>query len=187
MALRNSDRRWGWPSMSLHWLIAILIFGLLMVGFVMVQLPKSPKYFWVFDLHKSIGITVLALMLVRLVWRLYAGAPQPVPGTSALQRWMANLVHLGLYLMLFIMPIAGWLYDSASGLRAMKFFGLFTVPKLIAPNPQIKDLAHEVHVWGAIILTVLILAHIGGALLHHWGQRDRTLYRMLPAAFEKKS
>ncbi len=187
MALRNFDQRWGWPSMSLHWLIAILIFGLLMVGFVMVQLPKSPRYFWVFDMHKSIGITVLALMLLRLIWRLYASAPKPVPGTSALQRWAANLAHLGLYLMLFIMPFSGWLYDSASGLRAMKFFGLFTIPKLIEPNPQIKALAHEVHVWGAILLSALIIAHIAGALLHHYGKGDRTLMRMLPARFEKTS
>lgn len=184
MSSRNTETRWGWPSISLHWLIAVLIVTLLVVGFVMVQLPKSPRYFWVFDLHKSVGLTVLALMLLRLAWRLHAGAPRPVPGTSPLQHFAARAAHLGLYLLALGMPIAGWLYDSASGLRALKYFGLFTVPKLVAPNPQIKDLAHEFHVVGGLILTLLILIHIGGALVHHLVQRDRTLLRMLPRRFD---
>ena len=185
MPLRNTETRWGWPSMSLHWLIAALILVMLMVGFVMVQLPKTPKYFWIYDLHKSIGLTVLVLMLVRLGWRLYAGAPRPEPGTAAWQRVAAQLTHLGLYVLVLGMPIAGWLYDSASGLRALKYFGLFTVPKLIAPNPEIKDLAHTFHVYGALLLTLVIFMHVGGALMHHLFLRDRTLTRMLPRAFEK--
>ena len=185
MSLRNSETRWGWPAMSLHWLIALLIVALLVVGFVMVQLPKTPKYFWIYDLHKSIGLTVLALMLVRLGWRLYAGVPKPVPGTTRLQHLAAVIVHAGLYVLAIGMPLAGWLYDSASGLRAMKFFGLFVVPKLVEPNPAIKDMAHTFHVVGALILVVLILMHVGGALLHHLILRDRTLTRMLPRMFDK--
>ena len=186
MSLRNTDSRWAWPSMTLHWLIAILIFALLMVGFVMVQLPKTPRYFWIYDLHKSIGLSVLFLMLIRLGWRLYAGAPKPEPGTTRLQHISAQAAHVALYLLAIGMPLAGWLYDSASGLRAMKFFGLFTVPKLIGPNPEIKQLAHDFHVYGALILTLVILMHIAGAMLHHLILRDRTLWRILPRRFEKK-
>lgn len=185
MSLRNTNDRWAWPSMTLHWLIALLILALLGVGFVMVELPRSPRYFWVYDLHKSIGLTVLALMLLRLAWRIHAGAPKPVPGTSTWQHLMAQAVHLAIYFVALAMPISGWLYDSASGLRVLKFFGGFEVPKLVSPNPDIKNLAHEFHEWGAWLLIALILMHAGAALVHHWVQRDRTLWRMLPASFEK--
>lgn len=184
MPLRNTDDRWAWPSMTLHWLIAALILALLAVGMVMVELPRSPRYFWVYDLHKSLGLAVLALMLLRLGWRLYAGAPRPVPGTSAAQHLLAQGVHLAIYVLALALPISGWLYDSASGLRAMKFFGAFTVPKLVSPDLALKNLAHAVHEWGAWLLIALIVLHAGGALIHHLVQRDRTLSRMLPASFE---
>ena len=185
MSLRNTDDRWAWPSMTLHWLIAVLILALLAVGWVMVDLPRTPRYFWVYDLHKSIGLTVLALMLLRLGWRLYAGAPRPVPGTGAAQHLAAQAVHVAIYVVALAMPISGWLYDSASGLRALRFFGMVTVPKLVAPDPQLKDLSHGVHEWGAWVLIALIVAHAGAALVHHLVQRDRTLWRMLPASFEQ--
>src|SRR5690606_4999356 len=122
---------------------------------------------------------------VRLAWRLYAGAPKPEPGTPLWQNLVASATHWAIYALALAMPISGWLYDSASGLRALKFFGLATVPKLVAPNPDIKDTSHAVHEYGAWLLIALILMHAGAALYHHFIQRDRTLLRMLPAAFEK--
>lgn len=184
MSLRNTNERWGWMSQSLHWAIAVLILTLLVVGMVMVELPRSPKYFWVFDLHKSVGLTVLLLMLVRIGWRFYAGAPEPVPGTSALQNIAAQAMHWALYGLALALPISGWLYDSASGLRALKFFGLITIPKLTAPDVELKNMALDFHHWGAWILLALILMHVGAALLHHFLHKDRTLARMLPRAFE---
>lgn len=185
MPLRNTDARWGWPSMTLHWVIALLILTLLALGFVMGELPRSPKYFWVYDLHKSLGLTVLALMLIRLAWRLYAGAPKPEPGTPGWQNLLAHATHWAIYALALAMPISGWLYDSASGLRALKFFGLVTVPKIVAPDPGIKSTSHDIHEYGAWLLIALILMHAGAALYHHFIQRDRTLSRMLPASFEK--
>ncbi len=185
MSLRNSEHRWNWPSQVLHWSIAALILGLAALGFLLGELPRSPKYFWVYDLHKSLGLTVLALMVLRLVWRLYAGAPKPVPGTPTWQNAVASVTHWAIYIMAFAMPISGWLYDSASGLRALKFFKLFTVPKLSAPNPELKNLAFDIHSWGIWILLALVLAHAGAALWHHFIQKDRTLMRMLPASLEK--
>ena len=109
-------------------MIALLILALGVVGLTMDELPKTPKYFWVYTAHKSIGITVLALVLFRLGWRLYAGAPKPVPGVPSWQERIASATHVLLYVLMFAIPLSGWLYDSASGLRPFRWFGLVDVP-----------------------------------------------------------
>lgn len=185
MTLKNTDDRWGTVSQSLHWLIVVLILGLGVVGLIMDELPKTPKYFWVYTMHKSFGITVLALMLVRLGWRVYAGAPKPVAGTPGWQHAAASLTHFLLYALALGIPLSGWLYDSASGLRPFKFFGLFAMPKLVAPDDALKALTHELHEWGFWLLIALVAAHAGAALYHHLFQHDATLARMLPRSWLK--
>lgn len=180
MSARNTPDRWGSVSQTLHWLIAALILLLGVVGLTMGELPKTPKYFWVYTAHKSLGLTVLALVIVRLGWRLYAGAPKPVPGTPVWQERIADATHALLYVMIFAIPLSGWLYDSASGLRPFRWFGLVAVPKLSAPNEHLRDLSHTVHEWGFWLLIAVVLAHAGAAFYHHLFQRDATLARMLP-------
>ncbi|XQA63929.1 cytochrome b [Xanthomonas sacchari] len=180
MSARNTPDRWGSVSQTLHWLIAGLILLLGVVGLTMGELPKTPKYFWVYTAHKSLGLTVLALVIVRLGWRLYAGAPKPVPGTPGWQERIADATHALLYVMIFAIPLSGWLYDSASGLRPFRWFGLIAVPKLSAPNEHLRDLSHTVHEWGFWLLIAVVLAHAGAAFYHHLFQRDATLARMLP-------
>lgn len=180
MSARNTPDRWGSVSQTLHWLIAALILLLGVVGLTMGELPKTPKYFWVYTVHKSLGLTVLALVIVRLGWRLYAGAPKPVPGTPGWQERIADATHALLYVMIFAIPLSGWLYDSASGLRPFRWFGLVAVPKLSAPNEHLRDLSHTVHEWGFWLLIAVVLAHAGAAFYHHLFQRDATLARMLP-------
>ena len=180
MSLKNTADRWGGVSKTLHWLIALLILALGIVGLLMGELPKTPKYFWVYTAHKSIGISVLALVALRLLWRLHAGAPKPVPGTPSWQERVASATHWLLYVLMFAIPLAGWLYDSASGLRPFKLFGLFEMPKLVAPSEQAAQLSHALHEWGFWALILLVLAHAGAALYHHVHQRDATLARMLP-------
>ncbi len=180
MTLKNTDDRWGAVSQGFHWLIVVLILGLGVVGLTMGELPKTPKYFWVYTMHKSFGITVLALMLLRLAWRLYAGAPKPVAGTPGWQHAIATVTHWLLYALALAMPLSGWLYDSASGLRPFKLFGLFAMPKLVAPDESLKSLSHDLHEWGFWLLIALVAAHAGAALYHHLFQQDDTLKRMLP-------
>lgn len=180
MTLKNTPDRWGSVSKSLHWLIALLILALGIVGLLMGELPKTPKYFWVYTAHKSIGITVLVLVVLRLLWRLYAGAPRPVPGTPGWQERIAGATHWLLYVMMFAIPLSGWLYDSASGLRPFKLFGLLEMPKLVAPDERAAQLTHAFHEWGFWALILVVLAHAGAALYHHLQQRDATLVRMLP-------
>lgn len=180
MTAKNTPAAWGSVSQILHWLIALLILALGVVGLTMGELPKTPKYFWVYTAHKSIGITVLALVLLRLGWRLYAGAPKPVPGVPSWQERIASATHVLLYVLMFAIPLSGWLYDSASGLRPFKLFGLVTMPKLSGPNESIRDLSHGAHVWLFWVLVALIVLHAGAALYHHVFQKDETLTRMLP-------
>ena len=180
MSLKNTADRWGSISKTLHWLIAVLILALGIVGLLMGELPRTPKYFWVYTAHKSLGITVLALVALRLGWRLYAGAPQPVPGTPSWQERIASATHWLLYGLMFAIPLSGWLYDSASGLRPFKLFGLVEMPKLVAANEQAAQLSHALHEWGFWLLILTVLAHAGDAFYHHDHQRDATLARMLP-------
>ena len=180
MTAKNTPAAWGSVSQILHWLIALLILALGVVGLTMGELPKTPKYFWVYTAHKSIGITVLALVVLRLAWRLYAGAPRPVPGTPGWQERVASATHWLLYAMMLAIPLSGWLYDSASGLRPFKLFGLLEMPKLVAPDEGAAQLSHALHEWGFWLLILVVLAHAGAALYHHIQQRDATLVRMLP-------
>jgi cytochrome b561 len=181
MSLKNTATQWGSVSKWLHWLIALLVVLLGIVGLIMGELPRTPKYFWVYTAHKSLGITVLTLAIARLGWRLYAGAPQPVAGTPHWQERLASATHLLLYVMIFALPLSGWLYDSASGLRPFKLFGMVEMPKLVAPSEQISAVSHSVHEWGFWLLILVALAHAGAAFYHHIIQRDATLLRMLPS------
>lgn len=179
MSPRNIER-WGGVSQFLHWTIAVLILLIGAVGLVMGDLPRSPRWFWVYAAHKSLGLTVLALVVVRLGWRLYAGAPPPVPGTPRWQARLASAVHVLLYAMVLAMPLSGWLYDSASGLRPLRWFGQVEVPKLVAPDTAVAGAAHGAHEWLFWLLVLLVLAHAGAALYHHFVRHDATLARMLP-------
>jgi len=179
MSLKNIDR-WGGVSQLLHWTIAVLILSIGAVGLVMGELPRSPKWFWVYTMHKSLGLTVLALVLVRIAWRLYAGAPPPVEGTPRWQARLASLTHGAIYFLILAMPLSGWLYDSASGLRPFRWFGLAEVPKLSPPNEALAGAMHETHELAFWVLIALVVGHAGAALYHHYVQRDTTLTRMLP-------
>ncbi|HRN62992.1 MAG TPA: cytochrome b [Luteimonas sp.] len=180
MTLKNTDDRWGSVSQAFHWLIVLLILGLAIVGLTMGELPRTPKYFWVYTAHKSMGITVLVLMLLRLAWRLYAGAPRPVAGTPGWQAAIASVTHWLLYALALAIPLSGWLYDSASGLRPFRYFGQFDMPKLVAPNEWLADRARDTHELLFWVLVVLVALHAGAAIYHHLFQRDDTLVRMLP-------
>lgn len=181
MSLKNTADRWGPVSQALHWLIVLLVLVLAIVGLSLDSLPKTPKYFWVFTLHKSVGISVLALVLLRLGWRLYAGAPLPVAGTPAWQARVASATHALLYALLLAMPLSGWLYDSASGLRPFRWFGVVAMPKLAAPDEALAGSAHEAHEWLFWALVALVALHAAAALHHHVFRNDPTLSRMLPA------
>ena len=179
--LRNTATQWGWVSVTLHWLTVLAIIGLGIVGTQMDDLATGMFKVKVYALHKSVGLTVLGLTVLRLAWRLYAGAPAMVP-MPRWQRLAAHGSHFTLYALLLAMPLSGWLLHSASSSAgyALRWFGMFKVPALVAYDPAIKAMAHDVH--EALFKLILLVAavHIAAAFKHHFADRDQTLRRMLP-------
>lgn len=181
MRIGNDAQHWGAVSMALHWLTVVLIIGQGTVGLLMTEMARSPQKISVYALHKSFGLTVLALTVLRLLWRWYAGAPEPVPGMPRWQTRIAHAMHGALYALLLAIPMSGWLFNSAAGFP-LSWFGLFSLPKLSAYDKTLKAFAHETHETLFYVLAALLLTHAGAALVHHYRDRDATLSRMWPWA-----
>ena len=179
MNLKNPADRWGTVSQSLHWLIVIGIVAMAWLGLTMTGLANTPYKVRLYTLHKSIGLTILALVVLRLLWRWYAGAPRELTGQPRWQRRAAVLTHGGLYVLLFAIPLSGWLLNSASGFP-LRWFGLVHVPQLVGRDEALNALAKTWHEWLFWALVVVALAHAAAAIYHHLFQRDATLSRMLP-------
>ena len=179
MNWKNTDDRWGPVSQFLHWLIVLMILGMGSVGLVMTEMRNSPDKIQVYLLHKSFGLTVLALITLRLLWRLYAGTPRPVPGTPRWQERIASLTHGALYVLVFAMPISGWVLNSAAGFP-LRWFGLFNLPAIAGKSESLRELAEDVHEWLFWTLIAVALVHAAAALYHHVFRHDATLARMLP-------
>lgn len=181
--LTNTRERYGLLHQLLHWLIALMVIGMLGLGVVMTDFVEDRALqYELYQLHKSFGLTLLALMAVRLGWRLSQPVPPLPDNMSAAERVLARFTHWGFYLLLFAMPIAGLIMISASSLPIGEVFGLFPFPELVGNDQEIYRTAREVHeILGWAILGVLGM-HVAGALKHHFIERDNVLLRMLPGA-----
>jgi cytochrome b561 len=178
--LRNTETRWGSVAQAFHWLIAALIVVQGAIGLTMVELGTTPTKVRVFALHKSNGLTVLALVLLRLAWRLTQRAPREVP-MPAWQRAAARLSHFLLYVLILALPFSGWLFNSAANFP-LEWFGLFHVPSLTRGlDPVLKAFALRAHVVLFWVLVAVVAIHVATALWHHYRQRDDVLRRMLPS------
>ncbi|MFZ0156068.1 cytochrome b [Pseudomonas sp.] len=179
MQLRNSTSRYGFVSIFLHWGVALAVFGLFGLGLWMMGLDYySPWRKDAPDLHKSIGLVLLAVMLLRVVWRFISPPPPALPNHGKLTRTASKAGHSLLYFGLFAVMIAGYLISTADGV-GIPVFGLFEVPALVSNLPDQADVAGEIHfylAWGLVIFAGL---HGVAALKHHFIDRDATLTRML--------
>ena len=173
---KSTPTQWSGVLKALHWLIALLIVGLAIVGWLMKGMPSSPDKVQVYLLHKSTGILVLALVLVRIAVRVWAGRPVDLP-MPHWQRKAADLEHALLYVVMVAMPMSGWLFNSAANFP-LRWYGLFTIPAIAGPDPGVKAWAATAHLMLFWILLALFLAHVAGALQHHFIDRDSTLRRM---------
>ncbi|MGH8077097.1 MAG: cytochrome b [Lysobacter sp.] len=179
MNLKNTADRWGPVSQLLHWTIFLLIAAIAVLGLFMVDLPNNPQKIKLYTLHKSLGLTVLALVMLRLAWRMVAGAPHPVAGTPSWQERIATLTHGAMYVLMFALPLTGWVLNSAAG-YPLRWFGLFNLPRIVATDQDLHELAESLHENGFWVLLALVIAHASAAFYHHLFQHDATLTRMLP-------
>lgn len=186
MSTNKTNDRWDAVSQSFHWLVVVLLLVQGTVGLVMGDMARGPDKIAVYAFHKSVGITILALALARLLWRLYAGRPVPVPGTPAWQERIASLTHGALYLLLFAVPVSGWVLNSAAGFP-LQWFGLFNLPSIAAHDRNLQELSESLHEWLFWLLVALAAAHAAAAIYHHLFQRDATLARMLPRGWLRAS
>jgi len=178
MSLRNPAERWGIVSQAFHWIIVVLIVTMGWLGLTMTDLPTGVEKVRMYTLHKSIGLTILALAVLRLGWRLYAGRPVPLP-QPAWQRRIADLTHAALYLLLVVIPLSGWVVNSSAGFP-LRWWGVVRVPPIVAKGKALHDVAVEVHEWLFWMLVALALVHAAAAVWHHCFHHDATLARMLP-------
>lgn len=181
MRLKSTEDNWSSVSKFFHWLIVLLILGQGAFGLLMEDLARdNAQRMQLLGLHKSIGFLILALAVLRLLWRLYAGAPRPLPEVPGWQRKLAGITHGLLYLLLMLMPISGWVMSSAAGGFNQTFFGMFEVPSLVAQDTQMREGAGEAHETLFWILVFVATVHAAAGVYHHVFQGDATLRRMLP-------
>ncbi|WKD50416.1 cytochrome b [Microbulbifer spongiae] len=179
MRFRNHQTHYGCIAITLHWLMAPGIIGLFALGWWMRQLSYyDPWYQKAPDIHKSIGILMLFLLVFRLLWRTFNPSPQTLPTTPPWQTLAARLTHGFIYLILLIIMLSGYLISTADG-RAIEVFGWFSLPSTIQGIPNQEDIAGRVHEILAWSLMALIAVHALAALKHHFINRDTTLLKML--------
>jgi cytochrome b561 len=179
MPIRNSAERWGAVSQLLHWLVVALVVTQFVLANIAADLPLGSEKLATLARHKSIGITILALALLRLAWRYTGPTPSLPTNLAPWERTLARLSHVGLYALLLLVPLAGWIMSSARNFP-VAWFNVVQLPDLVGPSQAIYEAAHETHEMLATTLGVLALVHAAAALRHHFRLRDDVLLRMLP-------
>lgn len=182
MRLTNTSTNWGAIAKLFHWLIALLVIGNLVLGYWSDDLPVSPRKVEAFYWHKTIGLTILWLAVLRLLWRFTNPAPMLPLDMPGWERALARTSHFLLYVLMIAMPISGWVINSAANFP-LDLYGILRVPDLVADGPNeaaIEDAATLVHNWMFYVICVLLALHVAGALKHHVVDGDHVLRRMLP-------
>lgn len=176
MAARNDTDGFGWVTRLLHWAIAALVVLQWALGSVIADMQANLSNLWLFGLHKSLGVSILALMCLRLAWHRVSPPPPPLPGVPGWQIGLARGVHAGFYVLLIAVPLSGWIASGASGLDVVVFGGV-VLPPLAPASIAIEDAFFLIHGLLTDLLLVLIALHVAGAVKRAWAG-DGTLGRM---------
>jgi cytochrome b561 len=176
---RPGPSSWNAVAKFLHWFIALLIFAQFALGWLATNWRLSPTKLDLFVWHKSTGMLILALVLVRLAWRLSHQAPALPVDMFRWERAAAHVSHALLYVAMIATPLVGWVIGSAAGVP-FRIYWRIPLPDIVAPDKHIADLAAAVHFSLGIALIALLVLHVGAALRHHFVKRDDVLTRMLP-------
>lgn len=177
MHIKNTQDQFGIISILLHWVMAILLIGLVCLGLYMTSIPISAEKLKLYGWHKEYGILVLMLVIVRITWRLSNMNPS-LASLASWERKAARAVHWAFYGFMFALPMTGWLITSAAGLP-VSFFGLFLLPNLISSSDELRNLFEQIHEWLAYGLIATFCLHVAAALKHHFINKDDILKRML--------
>jgi cytochrome b561 len=173
-----ANQSWNSLAKAFHWLIAALIFTQFALGWLASGWHLSPAKLDLFVWHKSTGMLILVLAVLRLLWRLATPAPALPAHSPAWERAAARITQLLLYVLMLAMPVSGWIVHSATGVP-FRIFWRIPLPAITAPDQDVADLASRVHFWLFVLLSALLLLHIAAALRHHFVKRDDVLIRML--------
>ena len=168
--------RYSGPAIVLHWLLAIALFGIFALGVYMVDLPISPERLRLFNWHKWAGITILALSLLRLGWRLTHAPPPDLP-MPPWQRRLAHLSHRTMYALFLVVPLVGWAYSSATGFQVV-VFGVLPLPDFVPKSKPLAEVLETAHATLAWLLAGLVVVHVAASIKHAFVDRDGLLGRM---------
>ena len=175
------DARYGPLAMFLHWAMAALILFAWLLPQITDYVARSNVPL-IIALHRSVGVTVLVLVLLRAVWRLISPPPALPAGTTQLIRWASHAGHAALYLLMLAIPVFGILFTWASG-KPLAIWGLVEIPAPAWIDPDLRDTFREIHGLCANAILWLVGVHVAAALLHQYVFKDGLLDRMLPARF----
>jgi cytochrome b561 len=180
-----SASRYTAVAQAFHWIIAALVVTQFTLAWMADDLPLGMHKLALLARHKSFGMTILMLAVLRLLWRLF-NPPPPLPAAmSKLECVLAKATHIAFYGLLFAMPFSGWLMSSAKN-YSVSWFGLFTWPDLIAQNERAFEILKETHGALSVVLLSIAILHILAALKHHFWNKDDVLKRMLPFTKSEK-
>ena len=172
-------QRYSRLSIFFHWLIALLIICAFALGSIMTDMKISPSKLQYYSWHKWLGVSILALVALRLLSRLILGTP---PYPESMKKWetqLANATHIFLYILMFAVPLSGYFFTSAAGIPVV-YFKLIQLPTIIGPNPELKPILKELHEVLTTILLIVVSLHVAAALKHYFIEKDNVFQRMLP-------
>lgn len=172
----SEAKPYSFLSRLIHWTTALIILVLLVVGTYMKGMEFSEQKLQIYNMHKSFGLLVLLLVFIRIVWHIITKKPKALETHAKWERVLSHAVHGFLYLLLFALPISGWVMSSAGDFN-IKFFGL-NMPDIVAKDEDLYELAEEIHELFAYVIMGFLALHIAGALKHHFIDRDATIARM---------
>ena len=177
--MKNTINHYGWITINVHWLVAITVIGLFALGYWMVDLGYyDPWYKQGPDLHKSIGVLLFIVMVIRIFWRYFQIKPEALDSHTPIEKKAGSIVHVFLYCALFVLMSSGYLISTADG-RAIDIFNLASVASLGELFADQEDLSGLIHKYLAYALMFTVVLHALAALKHHFIDKDNTLLRML--------
>jgi cytochrome b561 len=171
--------RYSRLSIFFHWFIALLIVPAFILGSVMSDMKISPTKLQYYSWHKWMGVTILGLVALRLLTRFISGTPAYPDSMQTWEKKLASGTHVMLYLLMFAVPLSGYFYTSAAGFPVV-YLGLFQLPVIIAPNPELKPLLKDLHETLTTVILVVVGLHFAAALKHLLISKDGVFKRIWP-------